>query len=171
MTPKAVAAEETVEEVVTTKPVEEKLPMPEPELRVETEGKTESTALKLTDMTRDELLNPKTRIRFVYFPYDKYEISPSYINVLYDLVKVMDKYPDLYVKIGGHTDAVGSQAYNLPLSENRAQSVKEFLLIQGLEPDRIRTEAFGKLQPYATNLTDEGRALNRRVEFSFGVMK
>ena len=74
---------------------------------------------------------------------------------------------DINLKIIGHTDAIGSHEYNQILSENRARSTKEYLLIHGVEPGRIDTEGMGKREPYASNLTEEGRALNRRVELFF----
>ncbi len=145
--------------------------MPAPELIIEKGGEAESKTIKLTTLSREELLDESTRIRFVYFPYKRYDITPKYIEVLDDVGEILDTYPDIFVRIHGHTDAVGSQAYNIVLSQNRALSAKEYLLIHGVDDDRVITKAFGKLDPYTTNLTDEGRALNRRVEISFGVME
>jgi OOP family OmpA-OmpF porin len=87
-----------------------------------------------------------------------------------DAAELLDKYPDIKVKIDGHTDAVGSQAYNMVLSINRALATKEYLMIHGIEPERIETEGFGKAMPLSTNLTEEGRGLNRRVEMRFILM-
>ena len=64
----------------------------------------------------------------------------------------------------GHTDAIGSDAYNQRLSVRRAESVKAYLVKKGIEPNRIYTEGKGKKQPVADNKTDAGRAKNRRVE-------
>lgn len=125
----------------------------------------------LTDLSLEELLDKDTHIRFVYFPYDKYNITAKYIEVLDDVGKILDSYPQLTVLIEGHTDNVGSQAYNIILSENRAQSTKEYLMIHGVEESRVKTKAHGKMAPYATNDTDEGRALNRRVELYFSQAK
>ncbi len=144
----------------------EKDPYKEPVLIIDTKDGS-STDRRLSSMSREELLDAATHIRFVYFPYDKYNITAKYIEVLDDVGRLLDAYPDLNVLIEGHTDHVGSQAYNMVLSENRAQSTKEYLLIHGIDEGRILTKAYGKIQPYASNETEEGRALNRRVEIFF----
>ena len=75
-------------------------------------------------------------------------------------------YPGTFhMEIEGHTDAIGSQDYNQKLSEDRAQTVNEYLLRAGVRPDRIvAVRGFGKLKPVTTNETPEGRQMNRRVE-------
>ena len=70
----------------------------------------------------------------------------------------------LKVSVQGHTDNVGGEGYNNRLSEKRASAVLSYLKSKGLPPSRISTEAFGFHQPATTNDTDEGRAINRRVE-------
>lgn len=70
------------------------------------------------------------------------------------------------ILIEGHCDSDGSDAYNLDLSERRANSVQRFLLAHGVEPSRLRAQGFGRSRPIADNSTLEGRALNRRVEFT-----
>ena len=73
--------------------------------------------------------------------------------------------PDAVLTVLGHTDAVGSDAYNVDLSKRRAATVLRALVTRGLDPDRIGAVAIGKRQPIASNATPEGRARNRRVEF------
>lgn len=68
------------------------------------------------------------------------------------------------VDIAGHTDAVGNEAYNRDLSEQRAAAVKAYLVAHGVEESRIRIAGYGEAKPRATNDTIEGRRLNRRVE-------
>ncbi len=138
----------------------------EPVLIVE-KGGEETKNTDIGAMTLEELLDEETKIRFVYFEYDKYNITATYIKVLDAVADILDKYPQIYVKIDGHTDAVASDAYNQILSDNRAASVKEWLLINGVEPDRVKTEGFGEREPLTTNATAEGRAKNRRVEIYF----
>lgn len=142
-------------------------PERDPVLIIETRERGAESDRSLKDLSRAELLDSETIIRFVYFPYNKYNITAKYIEVLDDVGELLDTYQDLHVVIDGHTDHVGSQAFNMVLSENRALSTKEYLLIHGVEDDRIKTRAFGKLKPYSTNETEEGRALNRRVEMRF----
>ena len=73
--------------------------------------------------------------------------------------------PDVYVEIGGHTDSKGSDEYNLSLSERRMNSVKQILIGYGINEKRMTAKGYGEAKPMTTNNTDEGRALNRRVEF------
>jgi OOP family OmpA-OmpF porin len=72
--------------------------------------------------------------------------------------------PTLRVSVEGHTDSVGSDAYNMRLSERRAVSVRDYMIAEGIAADRITTRGLGKSHPVATNDTAEGRAENRRVE-------
>jgi len=138
----------------------------DPVLIIEIDGK-ETTDRTIESLTREEVLAKNTVIRFVYFEFDKFNITAQYVEVLDDVAAILDNYQDILVRINGHTDAVASEAYNQVLSENRAASTKEWLMINGVEPDRIKTEGFGKREPYASNLTEEGRSLNRRVEIFF----
>ena len=71
----------------------------------------------------------------------------------------------MQIEIGGHTDGKGSDGYNQRLSENRAKAVVDFLVSKGIDIKRLKYKGYGKSMPVATNDTDEGRALNRRVEF------
>jgi len=68
------------------------------------------------------------------------------------------------IKVIGHTDSVGSDSYNQSLSERRASSVAEYLLAQGVAPNKLTSEGKGESEPVADNETDAGRAKNRRVE-------
>ena len=81
-----------------------------------------------------------------------------------EIVKLLKGYPDLRIEIQGHTDSQGRKDYNLKLSERRAQTVKSFLIIYGIDASRMTTKGYGPDKPVASNETDEGRALNRRVE-------
>ncbi len=76
----------------------------------------------------------------------------------------MKKYPQATVEIVGHTDSNGSEAYNQTLSEQRAQSVADYLISQGVESSRISSSGEGEMNPKASNDTPEGRMENRRVE-------
>ena len=69
------------------------------------------------------------------------------------------------VEIAGYTDNVGSSYYNKKLSQKRADSVKEWLVIRGIDPKRIVTKGYGLENPIASNSTEEGRSKNRRIEF------
>ena len=73
--------------------------------------------------------------------------------------------PGMQILIAGHTDSMGSDAYNLALSRGRAASVERYLIEQGIAPQRLRSQGFGESRPIASNDTEEGRRQNRRVEF------
>ncbi|MFZ2633712.1 MAG: OmpA family protein [Desulfosalsimonadaceae bacterium] len=100
----------------------------------------------------------------VLFDTDKVNIKSQYVQELDDVVTVMNNNPGLRFEIQGHTDNVGSAAYNQKLSEKRAWAVKSYLLKKGISKDRLTSKGFGFNNPAATNNSVEGRALNRRVE-------
>ena len=101
----------------------------------------------------------------VLFAYDRSDLSAQARTNLDKLNNVLKKYPDTDILILGHTDSKGSDDYNLGLSERRASSVATYLNGTGIVNSRINTKGMGEKDPIATNDTDEGRALNRRVEF------
>lgn len=108
-------------------------------------------------------------LKNLFFDFNKYEIkseSHPELNRLVENVKLAQQY-GLKLEIGGHTDNVGSDKDNLTLSRNRAQAVRNYLIAKGCPADIIRAEGYGEGKPIATNDTDEGRAMNRRVEVKF----
>ena len=82
------------------------------------------------------------------------------------LSEVMTQYPDTNINVYGHTDSKGADAYNLTLSEKRANSVIDYMVSKGVARTRLNAMGMGESEPIATNDTDEGRAKNRRVEFA-----
>ena len=101
----------------------------------------------------------------VEFDFDKSTIKKGYYNDIDSLVKVMKEYPDLNVVIEGHTDSVGNDAYNKKLSQQRAESVKKYMVENGgIDANRLKAQGFGESKPIASNKTKEGRQQNRRVE-------
>ena len=98
------------------------------------------------------------------FDFNKAEVRPEGRDILDRVVKTLKDNPDVKVVVEGHTDSVGSDAYNKKLSERRAEAVKRYLVRQGIDPSRIRTVGYGKSKPIADNSTEEGRAKNRRAE-------
>jgi len=100
----------------------------------------------------------------VLFDFDKSVIKPAGKDRLDDLAaKVKSINLEVVIAIG-HTDSIGSDAYNQKLSVRRAESVKAYLVSKGVEPNRIYTEGKGEKQPVASNKTKDGRQKNRRVE-------
>lgn len=100
----------------------------------------------------------------IYFDFDKSTLKEGSEKVLIEMVKLMKQAPELRVEIQGHTDSVGTPAYNKKLSERRANAVRSFLILYGIDESRMTTVGCGPDQPVASNETEEGRALNRRVE-------
>jgi len=99
-----------------------------------------------------------------FFDFDKSTLKPEGRQLL-DQVAQQASGINLETIIAvGHTDSIGTEAYNQKLSERRAASVKSYLVSKGVDPNRIYTEGKGELQPVASNKTREGRAQNRRVE-------
>jgi OOP family OmpA-OmpF porin len=103
-------------------------------------------------------------LRGIHFDYDKYNIKPNWAKVLDADSQVLNDNPDISVLLEGHTDNHGSVEYNQGLSERRAKSVYDYFVMKGIAPERMQTVGKSELEPIATNRTDEGRAINRRVE-------
>jgi outer membrane protein OmpA-like peptidoglycan-associated protein len=101
----------------------------------------------------------------VLFDFDKADLRPDAAQALGRLATVIRGYPTGQVRVEGHTDSKGNDAYNQRLSERRAESVKRWLVEQGgIAADRLVTHGAGESRPVADNNTDEGRQKNRRVE-------
>jgi len=102
----------------------------------------------------------------VNFAFGESTLLPRATRSLDVVGEVLAKYPELRVEIAGHTDAVGTEDDNRTLSDARAQSVREYLTNRfGIAPQRLVARGYGEARPIATNETEAGRALNRRVEF------
>lgn len=102
----------------------------------------------------------------IHFEFDKARIRPISFHILDAVVDVMIRHPEIQkVQIEGYTDAVGSDQYNLRLSQRRAESVRQYLIAHGVAADRLVAKGFGESNPIATNDTALGRARNRRTEF------
>jgi outer membrane protein OmpA-like peptidoglycan-associated protein len=103
----------------------------------------------------------------VYFNYNSAGIRPESYETLREVGLILAKYRELKIEIGGHTDSAGSDTYNQELSRGRAQSVLDWLLenVPELGLDRFTVFGYGESQPIASNETEEGRILNRRVAF------
>lgn len=104
-------------------------------------------------------------INNIFFEFAKSDIKPESLPELNRLVEFLQTYPQVKIEIRGHTDSIGSSAFNMKLSNNRAKAVFNFLINNGIDKKRLGFIGFGKEKPVADNGTDEGRQLNRRVEF------
>lgn len=102
----------------------------------------------------------------IFFEIDQFELKPESKAELDKLVEFMLKNTTMTIEIGGHTDNTGAERHNLDLSEQRALSVYNYLVEHGVSKDRLTYKGYGKSKPIDTNDTPEGRANNRRTEFS-----
>lgn len=102
----------------------------------------------------------------VLFGFDKSDLTPTAQTNIQQLATILNKYPDTYVRVEGHTDTTGTDAYNNALSERRATAVANYLKTQGVAASRVQTFWYGSKQPVVPNNSDANRAKNRRVEFS-----
>ncbi|HTG37945.1 OmpA family protein [Sphingomonas sp.] len=100
----------------------------------------------------------------ITFDFDSTAIRPQFRQTLDQVADTLSRYDQTYVDVYGHTDSVGSDAYNQGLSERRASAVADYLVTRGVQSARLGTRGFGETQPVAPNDSEEGRAENRRVE-------
>lgn len=100
----------------------------------------------------------------VSFDFNSAAIKPAFQPTLNKLSDVIVKYDRTVVHVVGHTDSIGSESYNLQLSQRRADSVADYMIGHGVPGNRVRTEGRGENEPRDTNATEAGRQLNRRVE-------
>ena len=106
------------------------------------------------------------RLNNIFFDFDKYELKVASFPELNRIVELMNKIEELKISVEGHTDNVGTDRYNIGLSERRAKAVVNYLVKEGVSTDRLHSKGWGKSKPIASN-DDEigGREFNRRVEF------
>jgi len=98
------------------------------------------------------------------FEFGKYNLKGDAQIKLAKLVGIIQAHPGLHLAIEGHTDNIGGDEMNMKLSQQRADTVRDFLLQQGLGQDAVTAVGLGKAEPVADNTTNEGRQKNRRVE-------
>jgi outer membrane protein OmpA-like peptidoglycan-associated protein len=102
----------------------------------------------------------------ITFGFDSAELNPSFFSVLDRVANVANQNGQTVLEVAGHTDSVGSDAYNDQLSQRRAQAVANYLSSRGVSSNRLMTVGGGERYPVASNETEAGRAQNRRVEIS-----
>ena len=129
----------------------------EAELRRETAG----TGI---DVSRDGDVIKLNLPDGVTFDFAKYDLKPQFYPALNTIASTLKEYNQTIVEVSGHTDSIGSDAANQTLSERRANAVSSYLIGQGVQRERFEVVGMGERYPVASNDTDSGRALNRRVE-------
>ncbi len=105
------------------------------------------------------------RLNNVFFDFDKWSLRPESYVELNRVVKLLKENPSIEIEMSAHTDSYGSDEYNFKLSDERARSVRDYIISQGIPASRIISHGYGETKPVAPNDTDENRQLNRRVEF------
>lgn len=126
---------------------------------------------ELTPVTKDIYLQPievgvTVRLKNIYFDFDKTTLKKESFIELDKVVDFLSTNPTVEIEIAGHTDAKGSDQYNLNLSQGRSQSVVDYIVSKGIDVSRLTAHGYGEGKPIDTNDTTEGQANNRRVEFT-----
>jgi outer membrane protein OmpA-like peptidoglycan-associated protein/tetratricopeptide (TPR) repeat protein len=158
-TPVAVSLEEEEEpeEPVAEETVTEPEPEPEPE--------------------PEEVVPERYYLRPIYFAFESYKLSKDGMNKLDILTSILERHPALQIEITGHTDAKGTYEYNQRLSVNRAEAVYKYLILNGINKERMKVTGMSESQHVARNTTQDnrdapdGRMLNRRAEFKVSLME
>lgn len=136
------------------KPKPEAKPAPKPEAKPEAKPAPKPAPKVERTIILDDVL----------FDFDKSNVKPEAAAILDRLVAFMKENSDKKANLSGHTDNVGSDAYNQALSERRTASVKDYVVSKGVDGGRVSGQGFGESKPIADNKTAEGRSKNRRVE-------
>ncbi len=117
------------------------------------------------DEIPDDLRQFAGAIPAIQFRVNSADLKRSAKPVLDKAAKALRKYADLHVTIEGHASSEGDDDYNMTLSQDRVVTVREYLIDRGIDPERLTARGYGETRPVADNATEEGRSLNRRVEF------
>ncbi len=123
------------------------------------------------EIKKEDIQRLKEITRNIQFYTGKTTLKPESIVILDEIAALMKKYPEYNLSISGHTDSVGSAAANQKLSEGRAKACYDYLIKKGIDRSRMSYAGYGETQPIADNMTKEGRAKNRRVEFYMYIRK
>jgi OOP family OmpA-OmpF porin len=100
----------------------------------------------------------------IHFEFDSAKLTDDSTEAIHDALAILKRHPDLVVEVAGHTDSKGGDAYNQALSERRANTVRREMVLHGANAANLKAVGYGESEPVADNDTEEGRALNRRVE-------
>jgi outer membrane protein OmpA-like peptidoglycan-associated protein len=114
--------------------------------------------------TRESARGLIVNISDVLFDFNKYTLKPGAREKMAKVSGILLAYPGLQLKLEGHTDSIGSDEYNMVLSQKRADAVRDYLISQGVQASNVSAMGLGKADPVASNETDAGRQQNRRVE-------
>ncbi len=104
------------------------------------------------------------RLDNVHFDFDKATLRPDSYAQLTELLEYLQRHDEIKIEIAGHTDNIGANAHNLKLSQERANTIRNYLTGKGIKATRLTAKGYGATEPLADNSTEEGRQLNRRTE-------
>jgi outer membrane protein OmpA-like peptidoglycan-associated protein len=107
----------------------------------------------------------------IQFQVGSARLKGSALPILNKAARALQRYPDLHVEIGGHASSEGTTEFNLSLSQSRTQTVRDYLIDKGIDPERLTARGYGETRPVADNNTESGRRANRRVEFKLDRMR
>lgn len=127
----------------------------------ELERQTAGTGVEVIRQGDELVLNMPSGITFAS---SSFAIEPQFRSTLDQVAQTLKSYEQTFIDVRGHTDSTGGDAINVPLSQNRAQSVASYLIGQGVQSARIETRGYSSSQPVADNNTEAGKQANRRVE-------
>lgn len=130
----------------------------------------ENTRLEGQRKALEDMMN-KLMSEEIYFEYDKAVLTEKAKDLLSQAGDILAKEPKLWVEVEGHTDARGTEAYNLSLGSKRAQSVVEYLVNYGVPSDRLKSVSFGEEKPKIAGATEDAFAQNRRAAFNVKIKK
>lgn len=145
--------------------------MAEGPLDLRNEIESSMTAAELALNNLGENPDPRDVARALSLQVINFELDKAFIPevnkpLLDRAVQIMEQVPDMELMIIGHTDKLASDSYNMELSRERAESVKEYMVSQGADPSKLSTKGLGETDPIADNSTPQGRFRNRRIEFT-----
>jgi len=169
--PKLWAPQKVEVEISTPTPVAP----PPPVVEVSTPTAVVETPKTVFQQIEEEAKNEKLEVKtendkiiitvHVNFDFNKHNVKETEMPKVESVYRVLKNHTDINVRVEGHTDSKGSEKYNQKLSENRAKEVMNELINLGIVPDRLTYSGMGLTKPVASNLTEDGRFKNRRVEF------
>ena len=109
---------------------------------------------------------PITTNAVVYFDFDKFTLSTKSIQTLKSVVRAMNDNTDMVITVSGHADERGTREYNLALGQRRGDAVKDYLLLNGINNNRVTVKSFGEEYPLVTGSNDKSWSKNRRAEIN-----
>ncbi|ANV98463.1 hypothetical protein BBW65_06480 [Helicobacter enhydrae] len=119
----------------------------------------------IEDYTPPQAVFDASKLQTIYFDFDVFTLSKPMLKIVNENIAILKEYPEVKIKLEGNTDAYGSDEYNFALGTKRALSVRDALVVAGIDKSRITFVSFGETNPVCLEMSAECRAKNRRVNF------